>query len=69
VFLEKRPGIDHLCLQEAIQLIKKIKPGKTILTHFGMSMLKAKPHILEEKLKEELKMDIVCARDGMSVEI
>ncbi len=34
-----------------------------------MSMLKAKPHILEEKIKNELKMDIKLAYDGMTLEL
>jgi len=69
VFYQKRPDYDHLCLEEAIDIIKEIKPQKTIITHFGMGMLKAKPHILEEKIKNELKMDIKLAYDGMALEL
>jgi phosphoribosyl 1,2-cyclic phosphodiesterase len=69
VFYQKRPDIQHLCLEEALGLIKKIKPKKAIITHFGMSMLKAKPHILEEKIVKETKMDIKFAYDGMKVDI
>ncbi len=67
VFFEPRPGIDHLSLPDAIQLIKDIKPKKTILTHFGMTMLKAKPHILAERLKVELKTEVVAAYDGLNL--
>ncbi|MEI8349963.1 MAG: MBL fold metallo-hydrolase [Candidatus Omnitrophota bacterium] len=69
VFHQRRDDIKHLCLEEAIELIKKIKPRKAVITHFGMSMLKAKPYLLEEKLKEELQADIVFARDGMKLEL
>ena len=69
VFYQKRPDYDHLCLKEAIDIIKEIKPQKTIITHFGMGMLKAKPHVLEEKIRDELKMDIKFAYDGMTLEL
>jgi phosphoribosyl 1,2-cyclic phosphodiesterase len=69
VFYQKREEIEHLCLEEAIEIIKKIKPKKAIITHFGMSMLKAKPHLLGEKIKKQLNMDIRFAYDGMTLDI
>jgi len=38
-----------------------------ILTHFGMSMLQEKPHLLARKLQEELKIWVVAASDGLLV--
>ena len=69
VFLEHRPGIDHLSLDDARTLIKEIKPDKAVLTHFGMSMLKARPHLQAEKLTQELGLDVVAAYDGMTLNI
>lgn len=69
VFYQKRDDIEHLCLEEALEFIKKIKPKKAIITHFGMTILQAKPHILEEKIRESLKMDITFAYDGMKIEL
>jgi hypothetical protein len=34
-----------------------------------MTMLQAKPHKLEEKIKEELKIDIKFAYDGMTLSL
>ena len=34
-----------------------------------MGMLKAKPHVLEEKIRDELKMDVKFAYDGMTLEL
>ena len=68
IFYQKR-DYEHFCLEEALELVKKIKPKRAIFTHFGMSMLKQKPHMLEEKIKKELKQDIKFAYDGMNVEI
>jgi len=65
VFFEPRPGIDHLSLTEAQDLIKQIKPKKAILTHFGMTMLKAKPHIQAQVLTRRLGIEVEAAYDGM----
>jgi phosphoribosyl 1,2-cyclic phosphodiesterase len=67
IFLELRPGIDHLNLSDVKNLIQKIKPEKTILTHFGMTMLKAKPHFLAEDLSKELNREVIAAYDGMTL--
>ena len=68
VFFEPRPGIDHLCLSEAEQLINQIKPKKAILTHFGMTMLKAKPHIQAENLSKKFGIEVQAACDGMTLD-
>lgn len=67
VFLEPRPGVDHLCLADAEQLIRDIKPKKAVLTHFGMTMLKAKPHIQAERLAKKLGIEVEAAYDGMTL--
>ena len=67
VFLEPRVGIDHLCLADAESLIKEIRPKKAILTHFGMTMLKAKPHIQAEELSKRLGIEVEAAYDGMTL--
>jgi len=69
VFYDKRKDYDHLCLDDAIKIIEAIKPKKAVLTHFGMSMLKNKPHILEEQLRAKLKTDIKFAYDGFKVDL
>ncbi len=69
VFFEPRDGFYHLSLDDARELIKKIKPPKTILTHFGMGMLRAKPREIEVKIREELSADIVCAYDGLKLDL
>jgi ribonuclease BN (tRNA processing enzyme) len=69
VFYQKRAEYEHLCFEDALELIKKIKPRYAIFTHFGMGMLKAKPHILEKKLQKEFTFRIQCAYDGLTVEL
>ncbi len=68
VFLEPRPAIDHLSLREAEAIIRQVKPKKTILTHFGMTMLSAKPHLQAQNLSERLGREVVAAYDGMVID-
>lgn len=68
VFFEPRVGIDHLCLADAESLIIDIKPKKAILTHFGMTMLKAKPHIQAQELSKKLGIEVEAAYDGMTLQ-
>ena len=69
VFYQPRAGVQHLNFNDAKRIIENIRPKKAILTHFGMSMLKARPHILAEDLKKELGIDVIAAYDGMTLEI
>jgi phosphoribosyl 1,2-cyclic phosphodiesterase len=68
VFAAPRPGIDHLSLPDAELLLRELKPKKTVLTHFGMTMLKARPAELAQKLARKLGLDIQAAYDGMTLE-
>jgi len=59
----------HLCLDDARKLITSIKPSRAIITHLGMSMLRAKPWELAEELKEETGVDVIAATDGKMIEL
>jgi phosphoribosyl 1,2-cyclic phosphodiesterase len=67
VFLVPRPGVDHLSMVDAEKLIREIKPKRTILTHFGMSMLKVNPHIVAQELSRKVGLEVAAAYDGMTV--
>ncbi len=67
VFFAPRPGIDHLSLPDAEAIINEVRPRKTILTHFGMTMLKAKPHIQAEALSKKTGREVLAAYDGMTL--
>ncbi len=67
VFFKPWPEIAHLSLPEAEEIIKAVSPKKAILTHFGMTMLEAKPHIQAEELTRRLGIEVIAAYDGMSV--
>jgi ribonuclease BN (tRNA processing enzyme) len=61
------PGapVDHLSLPEAKRIIEETRPKVAILTHFGMTMWRAKPWELAEKLTGQTGVSVIAARDGM----
>ena len=66
---DERKDIKHLTLDDARTLIRAIKPRTTLLTHFGMTMIRAKPWELAKKLSEETGVEVIAARDGMRHEL
>ena len=66
-----KPGapLDHLSLLEAKGIIEELKPKIVILTHFGMSMWRAKPWELAGGLSEETGVHVIAARDGLQFDL
>ncbi|MCP4652504.1 MAG: MBL fold metallo-hydrolase [Candidatus Omnitrophica bacterium] len=64
VFYEKKGEYDHLCIDEAIDIVKTVRPKKTVLTHFGMTMLKQKPYKMEKEIRNTLALHVQMAYDG-----
>jgi len=60
-------SIDHLSIEDVKEIILNIQPKVAILTHFGMSMLRAKPWEIAEALTRETKTRVIAARDGMQI--
>ncbi|MGB9694956.1 MAG: hypothetical protein ACP5SB_00245 [Caldisericaceae bacterium] len=62
-------NLKHLSLEDAKSLITLIKPKVAVLTHFGMTMLSAKPFEQAEKLTQDLGIKTVAATDGMTLKL
>jgi ribonuclease BN (tRNA processing enzyme) len=69
VRLSSGAPIDHLSLPEARRIIEEMKPKMAILTHFGMTMWRARPWELAKKLTEETRISVIAARDGMEFDL
>ena len=67
VFYERHHGVDHLCIDDAIELIRAIAPKRAVLTHFGITLLKEKPYQLEKQMQNGLAMHVSLAYDGYTV--
>jgi phosphoribosyl 1,2-cyclic phosphodiesterase len=61
--------IEHLSIEDVKVIVKKVKPKLTILTHFGMTMIKAKPWIVAAELEKELGLKVIAASDGMKIDL
>jgi phosphoribosyl 1,2-cyclic phosphodiesterase len=68
VLRERRP-LPHLCLDDAEAIIAAARPRLAILTHFGMTMWRAKPWELAAQLSERTGVEVKAARDGMTVDL
>jgi phosphoribosyl 1,2-cyclic phosphodiesterase len=62
-------GLDHLCVADAKKIIGSRKPKATIITHFGMTMLREKPWEVATRMQDELGVEIIAARDGMDLDL
>jgi len=69
--LRLNPGapLDHLCLLEAKSIIERLRPKVAILTHFGMTLWRAKPWELAEKLTQETGITVIAASDGLKFDL
>jgi ribonuclease BN (tRNA processing enzyme) len=69
VFLQDNPPADHLTVSDAKRIIGELKPGVAILTHFGMSIWRARPWEIAQKLSQETGVRVIAARDGMRFDL
>ncbi len=69
VIENQMPGVDHLCVEDAIRLIKGVSPKMAVLTHFGMSMINAQPEIMAGEITQVTGINTVASVDGMTIKI
>ncbi len=61
--------IYHLSVPDAKRLIEAIRPQTAILTHFGMTVWRAKPWEVAKTLSDETGIEVIAARDGMNFQL
>jgi len=69
VMLEAGRPFDHLSVPDAKHIIAELKPKVAILTHFGMTMWRAKPWEIAQRLSQETGVRVLAARDGMRFDL
>jgi phosphoribosyl 1,2-cyclic phosphodiesterase len=69
VVREKASDIKHLSLDDAKRIIEQTKPKTAILTHFGMTMIKANPSEAAARMSDETGIRVLAASDGMRIEL
>ena len=65
--LKKEENKNNLCKEDAINIIKKVKPRLAIITHFGTNFLKADPLYEVREIQKETGCQVISAKDGMVV--
>lgn len=66
---DREKGILHLTIADAERIITHIRPQFAILTHFGMTMIRARPWEVAQKMSEEIAVKIIAASDGMTFDL
>ncbi|MDZ7264451.1 MAG: MBL fold metallo-hydrolase [candidate division KSB1 bacterium] len=66
---DREKGILHLTVADADKIIQAVQPKAAIITHFGMTMVRAKPWIVAQKLSETSGVPVIAASDGMAFDL
>jgi phosphoribosyl 1,2-cyclic phosphodiesterase len=70
LLFDEKKKVMHLSLADARRILEKSNCRVFIMTHFGMTMLKNKPHELAQKLQAEYKdKRIIAAYDGLTFDL
>jgi phosphoribosyl 1,2-cyclic phosphodiesterase len=69
LFVEPIPTVQHLILADAERIINGIKPKAAILNHFGMSMWRAHPWEIAERLTQQTGIRTIAARAGLTFDL
>jgi ribonuclease BN (tRNA processing enzyme) len=68
--VRSRPSeLDHLHVADVELLVREMKPRLTMMTHFGMTMLRARPWVIAREMSERTGYRVVAAADGMRVDL
>lgn len=59
----------HLCIADVKKILTKLRPQKTILTHFGKSMFESDINLIVKELEKELNLSIIAAEVGKDFEL
>ena len=59
----------HLCTEDALNVVRKVKPKLAVIQHFGMQMLNANPEIEAKRIENESGIRTIAARDGMNLDL
>jgi ribonuclease BN (tRNA processing enzyme) len=65
VFKEPKQGFYHLCIHDVEKYLSVYKPKILILNHFGMTLLRAKPWELAERISKQFNTKVLAAWDNM----
>jgi ribonuclease BN (tRNA processing enzyme) len=65
----EQSDLDHLHVPEVEELVRAMRPRLSVLSHFGMTVLRARPWVVAREMSERTGCRVVAATDGMRVEL
>lgn len=63
------PDLLHLSVPDVELLLRHLRPRLAILTHFGMTLLRAKPWEVADRLAEKCGLPVIAAYDGLVLDL
>jgi ribonuclease BN (tRNA processing enzyme) len=69
VFFNNKKNFEHFDIKDAEKIISINKPKLTILTHFGMTIIRNRPWEVAKKISDKLGVEVIAARDGMEIDL
>ena len=67
--LKSSQKIDHLSAEDAKVIVGELKPELAVLTHFGRTMLSAKPWEVALTISKETGVKVIAAYDNMILDL
>ncbi len=61
--------LDHLSKEGVVNILREVNPKIGILTHFGMTVLRANPWKVAKEIEDETGVKIIVAKDGMEIDM
>lgn len=59
---------EHMNSNQAVKLLRKVKPSLAVIQHFGMKMLRANPEREAKWIEKQTGVRTIAARDGMTID-
>jgi len=66
-YVNKEEAKNNLCIEDAIKIIKEVKPRLAILQHFGIEIVKGDPLYLIREVQKATGVQTIAAKDGMVI--
>lgn len=66
-YLEKKDSNKGLCLEDAITIVKKVKPKLVVINHLGIDFVSNDPVYQVRRLQRETGVQVIAAKDGLVI--
>ncbi len=67
--LDPDDRFDHMSVADVARIVQALRPKVAILSHFGMTIWRARPWEQAERLSQQTGVRVIAARDGMRFDL